>query len=242
MPENFAEYAFRPEIRGVLDLIPDHPACRHALFLAQQELTLPQLYAGFRLFLYASAFLRKETPAPEIVNCPRYPEIISLYQSDTYRSPAWVPPVEVPAYGLFVACILLPYGTAPRFHVATVAAEIISADEVMFVLTTNGMDRMVARDFWLAVAFHTSTGKAETMAGPVRAVKLALQIEQGLRPPPDPDALPGGKATAARMPKELPMIQHCEHGTLVQNLKAPRSSILFASWKAMRELNRGGQT
>ncbi|KAK4129705.1 hypothetical protein N657DRAFT_668622 [Parathielavia appendiculata] len=254
----------RPETQRLLWLMPDHPMCHEALCMADQSLSLPVVYHSFRVWLYACALIQDDAPDYSVSLEDRAQ--LAAHQRD--QSPHLLSPVRVDPPTLFVACILLRYGSATQFDNHRARFEVISADQVAHVLRKHCLTQVIVDEMWLAVALHTSTGIAEAIPGVPRAVKLALLTDEGLRPPPQRSLLPGGPDTANWMvgalaggcmvrqqpgrkddPQyslqvRLAMQSRKDTDPVMENLKAPKGSLaadLVGAWRTSEGLLRRGQ-
>lgn len=173
----------------IIDLMPDHPACKEALSFAHASLPASILDHSLRVFLYAAAFgAQKEDNLEEI-------------------SPIAAMPIK--PHVMFVACIFHDLGTAVTYDDASERFEVSGADAAVRLLRRHGEDEASIREAWLAISLHTSPGIAERMSGMVRAVRLAVRADFGLYPVPDLGVLGAELASKAgwdMVERELPRL------------------------------------
>ncbi|GAB1309954.1 hypothetical protein MFIFM68171_00164 [Madurella fahalii] len=164
-----------PAVRA---LVPDHPACAEALALAESSVPASILFHSLRVYLYAQAFTNSTAPPDEPESSPSLPS-----------------PDPLPAYVLFVSCILHDIAVHPRYDTAPFRFEVAAANEAAALLRRHDVHAPLIREAWLAMALHTSPGIAEPLGGAIRALRLGVRADFGLAPFPEsfPDLEGAGK-------------------------------------------------
>ncbi|OIW30935.1 hypothetical protein CONLIGDRAFT_574907 [Coniochaeta ligniaria NRRL 30616] len=173
----------------IMDLIPDHPACKEALGVVRASLPASVVNHCLRVFLYAHAFSERKEDKPEEV------------------SPIAAMPVK--AHVLFVACIYHDLGVAAAFDEAGERFEVSGADAAARLLRRYGEDEASIREAWLAISVHSSHGIANRMGGMVRALWWAVGVDFGAFPVPDLGVLGAELASSSGwdvVEKELPRL------------------------------------
>ena len=150
---------------NLLALIPRHRACVKAFRLTWVALPTSILHS-FRVYLYAQAFLDNDND--------RFPMglRIGVWQGGE-RDP------RPAAHVVFVASILHAIGVSKVFDDVPERFEVVSARVTADVMRIWGGTASEARDAWVAVALHTTSGVAENMGGLVRALRLAVRLDLG---------------------------------------------------------------
>ncbi|KAB5518144.1 hypothetical protein GE09DRAFT_978476 [Coniochaeta sp. 2T2.1] len=162
-PEETAKAGLSQQI---LDLIPNHPACKEALNIAQTSLPASIFYHSVRIFLYTQAiFATTKNVSPEEL------------------SPIPATPVE--QHIVFVACMFHDLGTTSTYDEAPERFEVCGADAAVRLLRKHQVDETSIREAWLAITLHTSAAIAERMSGLVRALRLAVRADFSMYPVPD---------------------------------------------------------